>query len=247
MKKFFVVLGASVILMTATFFTAAGVSASAEEPLPADETVETTQDPVEETPEDVTEIPEETPEEVPEETPEEPDNTPVEPQEGADEEVTAPPEETPQENGNAGIAALVQEFIDELKEKYGAEWQKYYDAIIAEWGTVENYLLSLMPEDTPDPVKDKYLQFVDWTRQNWVILAGIGATILAVVAVVVYFVVKQHASDFVKKKFQKQYDESNKQSAALRAQSRALRLLLGSNPKTQEAREELEKTEGDLK
>lgn len=243
MKKFFVVLGASVILMTATFFTAAGVSASAEEPLPADETVETTQEPVEETPEDVTEVPEETPEE----TPEEPDNTPAEPQDPTDGQEPETPEETPQENGNAGIAALVQEFIDELKEKYGAEWQKYYDAIIAEWGTVENYLLSLMPGDAPDPVKNAWLDFVDWTRQNWVILAGIGATILAVVAVVAYVVLKRHASDFVKKKFQKQYDESNKQSAALRAQSRALRLLLGSNPKTQEAREELEKTEGDLK
>ena len=178
---------------------------------------------------------------------EEPAETPAEPQEPTDEQEPETPEETPQENGNAGIAALVQEFIDELKEKYGAEWQKYYDAIIAEWGTVENYLLSLMPEDAPDPVKNAWLDFVDWTRQNWVILAGIGATILAVVAVVAYVVLKRHASDFVKKKFQKQYDESNKQSAALRAQSRALRLLLGSNPKFDEIREDLKKTEENLK
>ena len=178
---------------------------------------------------------------------EEPAETPAESQEGEDEEVTVPPEETPQEGESGGVGALVQQFIDDLKAQYGEQWQQYYDAIIAEWGTVEEYLLSLMPEDAPDPVKNAWTAFVDWTRENWVILAGIAATVLAVVAVICYVVVKRHASDFVKGKFQKQYDESNKQSAALRAQSRALLAILGSNPKFDEIREELKKTEESLK
>lgn len=104
--------------------------------------------------------------------------TPAEPQEPATEEEPGQPDETPQEGEGGGIQALIEGFIAQLKDKYGDQWQQYYDAIIAEWGTVEQYLLSLVPEDAPDVVKDGWTSFVDWTRENWVVLAAIGATIL---------------------------------------------------------------------
>lgn len=140
----------------------------------------------------------------------------------------------------------MQQFIDGLKEKYGNDWTTYYNAILAQWGTVENYLMSLLPEDSPDVVKDAWLAFVAWTRDNWVILAAIGATIASAVGVIVYVFAKKRAKAFMLSayddKFAKLYEEYNKQSAAIKAQNAALIALTGANPKFEETRTALQKT-----
>ena len=124
-----------------------------------------------------------------EETPEEGEETPQEPSDGAqepaeeegqppaEEERREPTEVEEQAPGESEPSDAVQQFIDGLKEQYGQEWMTYYNAIIAEWGTVENYLMSLLPDDSPDVVKDAWLAFVAWTRDNWTILAAIGEEI----------------------------------------------------------------------
>lgn len=144
----------------------------------------------------------------------------------------------------------MQQFIDGLKEKYGNDWTTYYNAILAQWGTVENYLMSLLPEDSPDVVKDAWLAFVAWTRDNWVILAAIGATIASAVGVIVYVFTKKRAKAFMlsayNDKFAKLYEEYNKQSAAIKAQNAALIALTGANPKFEETRTALKQTGDDL-
>lgn len=177
-----------------------------------------------------------------------------EPTEGVTEEQpTTEPEEptTDSETPTEGEPSdAVQQFIDGLKEKYGNDWTTYYNAILAQWGTVENYLMSLLPEDSPDVVKDAWLAFVAWTRDNWVILAAIGATIASAVGVIVYVFTKKRAKAFMLSayddKFSKLYEEYNKQSAAIKAQNAALIALTGANPKYEETRAALQKTGDEL-
>lgn len=172
------------------------------------------------------------------------------PTEEPEEPVTDPEEPTEDEPVTDEPSDAVQQFIDGLKEQYGNNWTTYYNAIIAQWGTVENYLMSLLPEDSPDVVKDAWLAFVAWTRDNWVILAAIGATIASAVGVIVYVFTKKRAKAFMLSayddKFAKIYEEYNKQSAAIKAQNAALIALTGANPKYEETRAALQKTGDDL-
>lgn len=167
-----------------------------------------------------------------------------------EEPITEPEEPTEEEPVTDEPSDAVQQFIDGLKEQYGNNWTAYYNAILAQWGTVENYLMSLLPEDSPDVVKDAWLAFVAWTRDNWVILAAIGATIASAVGVIVYVFSKKRAKAFMLSayddKFAKIYEEYNKQSAAIKAQNAALIALTGANPKFEETRAALQKTGDEL-
>ena len=206
-----------------------------EEPAPPAPSDEPTESVTGEQPTEEPEAPGE--DQTPTEEPEEPVTEPEEP--------TDP--ETPTENEPSDA---VQQFIDGLKEQYGNDWTTYYNAILAQWGTVENYLMSLLPEDSPDVVKDAWLAFVAWTRDNWVILAAIGATIASAVGVIVYVFTKKRAKAFMLSayddKFAKIYEEYNKQSAAIKAQNAALIALTGANPKFEETRAALKQTGDDL-
>ena len=206
----------------------------AEEPAPPAPSDEPAEGATEEQPTEEPEAPGE--DESPTEEPEAPVTEPEGPTE--DEPVTDEPSDA------------VQQFIDGLKEQYGNNWTTYYNAILAQWGTVENYLMSLLPEDSPDVVKDAWLAFVAWTRDNWVILAAIGATIASAVGVIVYVFTKKRAKAFMLSayddKFAKIYEEYNKQSAAIKAQNAALIALTGANPKYEETRAALKQTGDDL-
>lgn len=162
--------------------------------------------------------------------------TTAEPQEPTTEQEPDASGETPQdptdEAQDGVMSNIVQDFIAQLKDKYGDQWQQYYDAIIAEWGTVEQYLLSLVPEDAPDVVKDGWTSFVDWTRENWVVLAAIGAT----VCVIIIIVFGKKIFDAVKKFFLSVFRSTNKQYKVLLAQNNAIFALLGDNPKFEEQR-----------
>ena len=205
-----------------------------EEPAPPAPTDELTEGVTGEQPTEEPEVPGE--DQTPAEEPEEPVTEPEEPTE------ELPTEDEPSD--------AVQQFIDGLKEQYGNDWTTYYNAILAQWGTVENYLMSLLPEDSPDVVKDAWLAFVAWTRDNWVILAAIGATIASAVGVIVYVFAKKRAKAFMLSayddKFAKLYEEYNKQSAAIKAQNAALIALTGANPKFEETRAALKQTGDDL-
>lgn len=123
--------------------------------------------------------------------------------------------------------SLADAFLDALKEKYGDQWQQYYDAIIAEWGTVEEYLLSLVPEDAPEAVQDAAQGVADFLRDN----QGVIVTVAAVLCVVIVAIVGGAVRSGIKKLFARLFADQNKKSRAMIAQSNALNALMGENKK----------------
>lgn len=178
--------------------------------------------------------------------------TPAEPQEPTTEQEPDASGETPQEptdEAQDGVENIVQDFIAQLKTKYGEQWQQYYDAILSEWGTVENYLLSLIPDDSPDVVKDGWTKFVDWTRENWVILAAIGATIAVVIVLVFGKKVLTLIIEFFKNLFAKVgkiFTAINTLYKNAKAQNDALLKLMGDNPKFEQERDGLKKSSEEM-
>lgn len=153
--------------------------------------------------------------------------TPVEPQEPTD------VQDGETDDGAQGVLqTLVDSFIAELKARYGDQWQQYYDAIIAEWGTVEQYLLSLVPEDSPDVVKDGWQEFVSWLGEY----SPIWGSILAAVLVIIVIVFGKKALNALKNFFLSLFRSKNKEYQALTAQNEALLAMLGENPKFEERR-----------
>lgn len=153
--------------------------------------------------------------------------TPVEPQEPSDGQ-----DGETNDGAQSGLQTLVDSFISELKARYGDQWQQYYDAIIAEWGTVEQYLLSLVPEDSPDVVKDGWQEFVSWLGEY----SPIWGSILAAVLVIIVIVFGKKALNALKNFFLSLFRSKNKEYQALTAQNEALLALLGENPKFEENR-----------
>lgn len=152
---------------------------------------------------------------------------PVEPQESSDGQ-----DGETDDGAQSGLQTLVDGFITQLKDKYGDQWQQYYDAIIAEWGTVEQYLLSLVPEDSPDVVKDGWQEAVSWLGEY----SPIWGSILAAVLVIIVIVFGKKALNALKNFFLSLFRSKNKEYQALTAQNEALLALLGENPKFEENR-----------
>ena len=157
---------------------------------------------------------------------------PVEEQEPVTEEEPEQPEETPQEGGEGGLQALIDGFIAQLQERYGDQWQQYYDRIIADWGTVEQYLLSIVPDDSPDVVKNGWQEFVSWLGEY----SPIWGSILAAVLVIIVIVFGKKALNALKNFFLSLFRSKNKEYQALTAQNEALLALLGENQKFEERR-----------
>ncbi len=158
--------------------------------------------------------------------------TPVEGQEPAVGEEQGQPDETPQEGEESGMQALIDGFIAQLQARYGDQWQQYYDRIIADWGTVEQYLLSLVLEDSPDVVKSGWEEFVSWLGEY----SPVWASILAAVLVIIVVVFGKKALTAIKNFFVSLFKSKNKEYQALTAQNEALLALLGENPKFEERR-----------
>ena len=169
------------------------------------------------------------------------------------EEVAEPPvtDETTDktETVEDGLKSLVDGFIEQLKTKYGDDYETYYNAIIEQWGSIEEYLLSLVTEDTPDAAANGWTAFVKWLGEY----SPVWGSIFAVVAVIIVVLLGKKALNKVTGfvtgtggKFKTLFGEVNKIDAALSAQSKALVKLLGENEKFKEERGALEKTAGDL-
>lgn len=164
-------------------------------------------------------------------------------------EPLVPEDEQTDENG---LQALVESFLARLKAKYGDDYQIYYDAILSEWGSVEEYLLSLVTEDTPDAVADGWKSFVNWLGEY----SPIWGSILAVAGVIIVLACGKSALKKVSGwatgntgKFRTLFTAINKLYAAQNAQSNALLKLLGEgerfNGEREALRESVEEIEKD--
>ena len=148
------------------------------------------------------------------------------------------------------LKTLVNGFLARLKAKYGEEYETYYNAILADWGSVEEYLLSLVNDDTPDAAASGWTRFVKWLGEY----SPIWASVLAVAAVIIIIVCGKKALGKVANwvtgtggKFKTVFNSINKLYAAQNAQSEALIKLLGENEKFKEERAALQSSVEEIK
>lgn len=184
-----------------------------------------------ETPEEPADDPETLPEELPEETPEETPDVPTAPEET--------PEMTDEEIG--------ADFVEWLKVTFGSDYEYYYDKIIANWGTIEDYLMQFGEDNLPDKLQLGWNTFVGWLSEYVVIWAPI----LAVAAMIIYYIARKRStkkmiSQVVDSKMTTIADELNKQGRATMAVMTAQKALLGNNAKFAKTVEQLEASEKEL-
>lgn len=149
------------------------------------------------------------------------------------------------ESEDNGSQSLVDGFLAQLKEKYGDEYETYYNAIIAEWGSIEAYLLSLADDGIiPDAAADGWKAFVHWLGEYWPIWATILAIIFLIIVIALGRKALNRVAAFVKLsggKFKTLFSCVNKMYQADLAEMQALIKLLGENERFAEERKELQK------
>ena len=164
----------------------------------------------------------------------------TEPEQVSTETETTP--ETPANEPTVDVNAMVESFVGYLKEKYGDDYQYYYNIIVEEWGSVEEYLLSF-GEKLPEEHKNSWEKFIGWLHEYSVVWIPV----LAVIALIMVAVFGKKLVKKVGGWFKALFTGTNQQSKALIAQSHALRALMGSNEKFADIVKELEETEKELK
>ncbi len=137
--------------------------------------------------------------------------------------------EVSEKTSDEAIHNFVEGFVAKLRAKYGEEYESYLNDILAEWGSVEDYLLSLAGDRT-DPASNGWRKFVSWLGEN----AAVWAPALAIALVIAGILL---ARSVVRKYWDKQKKiftvGMNKLFEAQIAQGRALEKLLGEGAKTE--------------
>lgn len=157
--------------------------------------------------------------------------------------------EVAEEPAQVSESGLAEEFIQTLKDRYGEQWETYYNAILDEWGTVEAFLLSAMPDGAPDVAKNGWNKFIDWTRENWVIIAAVGAVVLTVIVVLFGKKCVGLIVGFFRKMFSlvgKLFSGVNLLYKNAKAQNDALLALMGNNPRFSAQRDALNATNEEM-
>ncbi len=157
--------------------------------------------------------------------------------------------EVAEEPAQVSESGLAEEFIQTLKDRYGEQWETYYNAILDEWGTVEAFLFSAMPDGAPDVAKSGWNKFIDWTRENWVIIAAVGAVVLTVIVVLFGKKCVGLIVGFFKKMFSlvgKLFSGVNLLYKNAKAQNDALLALMGNNPRFSAQRDALNATNEEM-
>ena len=199
------------------------------------------------------------------------------------EEVTQPVEELPAESENTGeidteppetdnggqtgtdggqdSQSFVEGFIELLKDRYGADYEYYYNLIIEQWGSIENYLLQFGEENLTPEQNDVYRQVITALGETSVIWAPSLAIICLIVALIWgkkklegiiekfvkgYIDKTQDDSANIQSTQEAQNAELNRQSKALAATMKGVQALLGTADKFAEQRGEIEESAKEL-
>lgn len=88
------------------------------------------------------------------------------------------------EESTPNLDELVVRFTAYLKEKYGADYEYYYNQIIENWGSVEAYLLAF-GNKLPEEHQGSWQKFVGWLREY----ALVWATALAIIIVIIVAII----------------------------------------------------------
>lgn len=142
-----------------------------------------------------------------------------------------------------GIEALVTQFTEYLKDKYGADYEFYYNNIIERWGSVEAYLMSL-GEGLPEEYRSDWEKFIGWLGEYSVIWApALAVAIVILVAVIGKKSFNKLVERIVNSKLSPIVKELNLQSNATVAMLRAQKALLPNQEKYAGNAKELEESE----
>lgn len=150
-----------------------------------------------------------------------------------------PPKENVQEIPTDETAQeLLDSFIAQLKAKYGDDYEMYLNAILSEWGSVEDYLLSLAGERT-DPAANGWRKFVGWLSDN----APIWAPAVAGIGLIILIICGKKAMNkllaWLNSKKKTVYKGMNKLYEAQYALGAAVLKQLGNGPQTENERKAL--------
>ncbi len=150
---------------------------------------------------------------------------------------------TGETDGESNIEGVVAQFTEYLKEKYGADYETYYNSIIEQWGSIEGYLLSFGGK-LPEEYKSGWDKFVGWLdRYSAVWAPALAVAIVIIVAVVGKKAFNNAIAKIVNAKIAPVVNELNAQSNATVSILRSQRALLGKVPKFSDNVKELEEAE----
>lgn len=138
----------------------------------------------------------------------------------------------------AEIDGLLEGFVEKLKAKYGADWETYYNAILAEWGSVEDYLLSLAGERA-DPAANGWRAFIGGLTETAPIWATALALIIAVTGLLYKRFKDRQILNTVKSFKNTTYKGLNKMQEVLLALGKAQLKQLGCGAATEAERDAL--------
>lgn len=165
------------------------------------------------------------------------------------EEVTVPPEqeEVTDDEETGTIEDVAADFVGWLKDTFGEDYEKYYNNIITNWGSIEEYLLQFGEENIPEQYQTGWQNFVKALGEN----APFWAPILAVaIVIIVYLIGKKRFTAIIQKavdgKTAAMGQELNKQSKALTSVIHSQKAMLGNNAKFADTVKDLDESEKEL-
>lgn len=169
-------------------------------------------------------------------------------------EVQEPPAMTEEtEQTETEIDGVAEQFVSYLKDKYGADYEYYYNLIIEQWGSVEGYLLAF-GNKLPEEYQSGWDKFVGWLNEY----APVWVTALTVVVLITALIVGKSkikklkewftalAEKLVNKRLAPIENELNLQSKATLSILHSQKALFGSSEKFSENVKELEEAEKEL-
>lgn len=185
------------------------------------------------------ETPVETPDESPEDEPEQTPDTDTPPEEEPD--IT---EDDPSDMTDGEIGA---DFVEWLKATFGSDYEYYYNLIIENWGSIEDYLLEFGESHLPDSFQAGLEIVISWLSKY----VTIWAPVLAIIIIIfVYCMAKRRFKKIVSEAVDSQMTivstELNKQARATMAVMHAQKALLGKNAKFADTISEIETSENEL-
>lgn len=140
---------------------------------------------------------------------------------------------------NRELDGLVEGFLAKLRAKYGDGYEAYLDVILSEWGTVEDYLLSLAGE-RDDPAANGWRAFIGGLTETAPIWATALAFIIAVTGLLYKRFKDKQILSTVKSFKNTTYKGLNKMQELLLALGKAQLKQLGCGAATEAERKALE-------
>lgn len=144
------------------------------------------------------------------------------------------------------LAMAAEKFLEYLKDRYGEDYDYYYNKIIDEWGSIEGYLLAF-GDKLPEEHKSGWDAFVGWLGEYSVVWApAFVIVILIAVSIFGKKLFNKVVERIVNSKLSPVITELNLQSNALAKMLSAQKALLGNCEKFSDEIKELEKAKKEL-